>query len=881
MKIQDLYRYLIIIVAFIPIRLKAQGLSELCQTDYFNYSHQWYKAHRQNWGVSQNHKTGFMYFANSKGLLEFDGTNWKIFPLPNKQIVRSVLCTNSGKIFTGSLGEFGYWQTKHDGQLKYHSLRGQIKEPSFAQEEIWHILEIPNGILFQSFAVIYLYKNNQLKKLNAPGNILFVFEVKGRYFLQVLNEGIFELVGEKFIFLAKSDVLKNESVHTILPTDKANEILIGTNRGLYLFDGKKMEIFNQKSKQFFQQNQINAGIRLPSGQYLFGTILNGLVFTDKNGNLISHFNRKNGLQNNTVLSMTSDLDGNIWLGLDNGISMLALSSPFRYFDEIEGELGTVFDAEMHDNFLYLATNHGVFYNNIQKPFAKFKLLRGTENQTWDLQLIDNQLFCGHNNGTFVIENFKIIPLSSITGGLVIKKIKNYPDYLLQGTYTKLCLYKKDDNGKFKFLFPIENFSAPIKKIEEIGSNEYLVQTLNDGIYHLWLSEDFRKVIKHVKIQVLGEVENLSRLNNQVFISTMKGLYVYDTMQNKLIRNQSLNLKDTKRIFQLNKNNLWILKHNSSFGFIDRTNVWNEIPLKTGNWVDDYENVLLFDSTMFFCKENGFAILDEKNIPSIIRKNKKNPLIRAISVDGAPELTKYFYSENDALDSFEFKYDQNSVKFLFSSSDFTSSIKFSYFLENFSDDWSAYSDIPFKEFNNLQPGSYVFHLKTNMSGRDVTLKFIISEPWYWNFYSKSVYFLIIMCLSWFLYKVHLKRLSEQNQKLLVEKETELKKQQEKNKQEIIRLRNEQLEQDVLRKSEELANSTMQLIKKNELLIKLKAESQHIEAQTKKGMLSQMIKLIDKNISSEQDWHFFEQNFTRVHEAFFKKLLEKFPDLSQGD
>ncbi|WP_064196538.1 MULTISPECIES: LuxR C-terminal-related transcriptional regulator [Emticicia] len=49
----------------------------------------------------------------------------------------------------------------------------------------------------------------------------------------------------------------------------------------------------------------------------------------------------------------------------------------------------------------------------------------------------------------------------------------------------------------------------------------------------------------------------------------------------------------------------------------------------------------------------------------------------------------------------------------------------------------------------------------------------------------------------------------------------------------------------------------------------------------GSLNQIIKLIDNNIASGHDWQIFEQNFNRVHEEFFKKLLEKFPDLTPGD
>ena len=40
-----------------------------------NYSRQQYRSGNQNWQVSQSWQ-GWMYFANNKGLLEFDGSNW-------------------------------------------------------------------------------------------------------------------------------------------------------------------------------------------------------------------------------------------------------------------------------------------------------------------------------------------------------------------------------------------------------------------------------------------------------------------------------------------------------------------------------------------------------------------------------------------------------------------------------------------------------------------------------------------------------------------------------------------------------------------------------------------------------------------------------------
>ncbi|MEO6668669.1 MAG: hypothetical protein ABIN36_04270, partial [Ferruginibacter sp.] len=48
--------------------------------DIINYSKQNYKAGAQNRKIRQD-KKGVLYFANSEGLLTFDGIKWKTYPL--------------------------------------------------------------------------------------------------------------------------------------------------------------------------------------------------------------------------------------------------------------------------------------------------------------------------------------------------------------------------------------------------------------------------------------------------------------------------------------------------------------------------------------------------------------------------------------------------------------------------------------------------------------------------------------------------------------------------------------------------------------------------------------------------------------------------------
>ena len=76
--------------------------------DIINYTKETYKAGSQNRQIRQD-KNGIMYFANNEGLLTFDGINWKIYPLPNNSVVRSIEFGPDNKLYVGGQDEFGYF----------------------------------------------------------------------------------------------------------------------------------------------------------------------------------------------------------------------------------------------------------------------------------------------------------------------------------------------------------------------------------------------------------------------------------------------------------------------------------------------------------------------------------------------------------------------------------------------------------------------------------------------------------------------------------------------------------------------------------------------------------------------------------------------------
>jgi len=83
-----------------------------------------YQADNQNWSITQG-ENKHIYIANNKGLLEYDGEAWALYPSPNQTILRSVFF-HDDKIYSGSYREFGFWEKHATGALVYKSLSRDI-----------------------------------------------------------------------------------------------------------------------------------------------------------------------------------------------------------------------------------------------------------------------------------------------------------------------------------------------------------------------------------------------------------------------------------------------------------------------------------------------------------------------------------------------------------------------------------------------------------------------------------------------------------------------------------------------------------------------------------------------------------------------------------
>lgn len=908
---RNFFSLLLCFLILLQFLVQAETIQKIGTPFINNFSKGTYQAGNQNWSVTKDVR-GIMYFGNSDGLLSFDGRYWNLHPMSNHLIVRAVAADSQDKIYAGSFGEFGYWKYSSTGQLSYHSLINLVPKKDQPKDEIWKIFVDGRKVIFQSFSAIFIYENNQISILKNDHPFLFLFKVRQRYFVEVISKGLFELRGKQLYPLKNSNLLGNTGVLSVLPF-KNNSILIGTAKnGLFIADSAGIKPWNTAASSFLKTFQINNGAIVLNHYYAYGTILNGIVVLDDAGNIVQQINKASGLQNNTILSVFTDPEQNLWAGLDNGIDYIEINSPLYFYLDKTGRFGTVYTSIIYKNKIYLGTNQGLFYSDwmdenskTNQPFD-FKLIPNSQGQVWDLSLIDGQLFCGHNSGTFLVEDNQIKKISEVNGGWTISKPTEFKDQVLvQGTYTGLVIYRKNLQGNWVFSYKVNGFGEPSRYVETDQKGNFWVSQAYKGLYKLKLNADL-SALKTAKSydQKNGLPNNyhigIFNLEKQLVFATDEGFYIYDEISDRFSKYTSLNrmlgsFAASNKIIKAAEKKYWFINH-SKIALADLTQL-GKISIDStsfralnGRMLQTYENISQIKTSIYLISlDDGFVIYHAGSgkqthpgfLPEVLISKIESFDQTKSNTKKSTVKTVFGYQENSLRISFALPYFQHAK------------IRFQYQLEGLMDGWSDWSSQTQKEFENLPPGNYHFKVRSQINDQAITktaqYRFKILSPWYKGVWAYCFYALFFLLLLWQLRRYYLHKLKTHQlliqQKLQQEKEEDLKQEAISNQQKMVQLRNEQLQTELAGKGRELTNSAMNIVYKNELLQKIREELANLRDEAGKKLsadhLKKIQKVIDEGITDERDWNLFENSFNETHENFFKKLKVGHPDLVPND
>ena len=849
-----------------------------------------YEAGNQNWMISQD-ENNFLFFANNEGLLEFNGSDWELYPSPNETILRSVKVIGN-KIYTGCYMDFGFWIREGNGKLKYTSLAKKIKNKILDDEQFWNILNYDQWVIFQSLNRIYIFdtKTAVFKIIAPKSEISKSFKTKNALLFQTMSEGLFEIESGKERLLSDNKILKSNKIVNIFNIDEG--FLIQTQRnGFYKLIGSNVTKFDTDADADLAASSVYSCQLLSDGSFAIGTVSNGIFILKNDGTLKYHITQNKGLSNNTVLSIYEDADKNIWAGLDNGINCINLNSPIQSYVDDTGILGTVYTSKLYDGKLYVGTNQGLFCKNY-KTNDEFKFVNGTKGQVWSLFLYDGTLFCGHDSGTFIVDNGIAKNIFSASGTWKFEMVPNQKGLIVQGNYFGISVLSKIDS-EWVFRNKITGFDYSSKYFEISTNLEVYVSHEYKGVFRLELDSKLLKTKPFFTYTTptKGKNASLTKFNDAIYYANKDGIFKLNGKTKQFKKDPLLSSVFEQdqyvsgKLIVDNSNKIWLFSknyiHYFSMSKLSNQLKQNTIPIPASltNSMLGYENITqISNSDYLIGTTNGYYILNLNDL------NFKNYQISITSILTNKQNERHSYQSILLNGAFDF--DENNIIINYTVPDFNKyiNVEFQYLLEGFQEEWSEWNSKTSVSFKNLPAGNYTFKVRSKLANSSaseaVFYSFTVNKPYYWSNGALFVYFICLVIMSRFIHKAYKNYYQKQKEKLIEENNLLLEIKELENEQQVMRIRNEQLVIDVDIKNRELAVSIMSLNSKNELLTFIKDDLKKTSDEGNRSIKS-VISTISKNISEGDSWSVFKEAFDNTDKDFLKKMKVAHPTLTPND
>ncbi len=668
----------------------------------------------QNWGVLQDQR-GIMYFANSKGLLSFDGERWELTTLPNKSGVRSLAIDENGRIYVGAQGEMGYLEAGKNGKLEYASFLADVPEKyrSFAGVPNIHVLN--RGVFFHTLKQSYFWKNGVFKIFETDNLYQLSFKVGEDVYLNETGKGLLQLSNGSLKSVTRGDFFADKRIELILPFGKGKMLISTEEDGLFLGDFNDVEPsfepFPTNSSAFFEQNPPYCGVALSGGFYALGTHQGGLVIIDSVGNPIQHLHEGNGLQNNLIWGMNTDEAGNLWLALDDGVSHILLNSPFSSFSTEGSVLATSIEKEQ----LYVGTTQGVFtsswagYQNPLEKSSGFQPIPNTKEQAWSFKKTDYGLLCAHISGVFELEGTRARKISKD----YTWKLASFPDspsLLLAGTYNNGLTLLKQEKGKWEVANKLKGFEESSRYLAIESRDRIWVSHPLNGVFLLTPNKELNEIVAVKKFGMENGLPADSynfvfKIYGEILFGTENGIFKFDVANQKFVKNeQFVPLHKVRKLEEGLNGEIWFLA-DGEVGTL-RKNTQGIHQIEYNNFAqlaetDIYDISVADSQNVFFGTPNGLIHYN----PTFEQKaGKTQPFqthIRRLKTTRLDSTLFYGnFAQNNGMVSqtqtdisvWNLSYELNDLRFEYSATSFGNSkaLEYQYFLEGNDNEWSAWS-----------------------------------------------------------------------------------------------------------------------------------------------------------------------------------------------
>ncbi|MEI6407769.1 MAG: two-component regulator propeller domain-containing protein [Bacteroidota bacterium] len=766
---QSIFKFIIIVFSIL------HGNTLLSQQYYFaNYSINDGLSHSCINSIIQG-KDGYLWIGTNMGVSRFDGHVFKNFTVKNglsDNKVTTVLEINNGEFL------FGH----ENGHLSY------FKENKFEKivlgkdtRRIFCLSKDKNGCLWigtQSSGVFKVklinlienlknanYEHYDAKKGLSRDVTSVLYDSQGElWFVTDLGIKKYNSTTSSFDFYVPNGI--DFVQFSAIAEDENKDLWFGTpSSGAFKYSRN----INQFTKYNLENGKLGSNFvsvlqKTKNGGMYIGT-WGGGVSVIKNDK-VEILQENNGLSENKIRSISEDREGNLWIGTNqNGLSCFR-GQNFKIYnhanDKTNNQIGAIC-SDANGNMWFGSTNCIYVLNKKDNEFNKFEI--PSEEDVEVTTLLEDKrglIWVGTWGAGIFIIHPQNMSIEHFQG-----KIPNNDPITFNELYVHTIYQAKNGNIWISMLRGLAVYDSKKNQIHTYTVKDGLadnsttdIQEDKDGSIWIGSSSSGLTLFKNNRFTILNPNDiniypSISALtldeNKDIWIAT-EGGGIYKYFQNKFINFNVNNGFISNYIgsiesdlfgkiwFSTNKGICSWDKENKTFSITDKYDKIARIETKSNSSFRDSQNHLWFGTI------NG-AI---EFTPNDLKTN---------SIESVTQITTVKSFQDTLLkDGLSLNYKKNYLTFMFNGICFSDpeKVRYKYQLEGFDQTWQE-SELNFATYNNLEPGKYIFHVKScNNDGlwnsKSVDFSFYITPPFWmtWWFYTSIlmiVIFLIIFTIKY--------------------------------------------------------------------------------------------------------------------------------------
>jgi len=749
-------------------------------------------------------KSGHLWIATEDGLNRFDGNGFETFyksysntkSLSGNELNYILDDPEDSVIWIATQrADINTYNYKTDEFNSYAMPRSATHIAPSSDKSIW-ISTYWDGIFYFDKSKKYFKSYNEQNVENwIKGNIWAIQEdfSTGIVYIGYSNKGLSSFDKSSGAY---KNYVNNPDDKNSLPDNEVLSIYIDNNNKVWVGTRKGLALFNKENGTFTRFTKPQGAVfdikMLNNNQLWIALELGGIAVLNVNNPeqyfVIEEGNSSKGLSGNSVRCILPDKYGNIWAGIWNG-GLNFINNDGEIFDTYSDKSVLSVTSD-HEGRLWLGTdgegicvidknNQTQTYNNQNSNIPSLFV------QTAFRDSAQNLWFGFYKKGVAVYDHQKqkfYNPLPEkyndvdVRGGCLFDK-----DNLLLAT--NLGILKVGTNDKNTQLIELPH--GDVRCILRDCYGNIWAGTFGGGLFIL---NDKFEVISSFDNQdgfPSNTVNHIAEDSQQkIWVATAEGLVCFDNRRNFKFRvfrkEDGLFNAHIRAIAEDDDKNIWISTNNGISCYLYGKGTFKNfsphynIPsgeFSSGAVTKSENGELVFASIKGVCKFLPQNVLNDKEPPDALIGNIRIFLPPNSERLDNEKIISAFTNEGIVLKHYENNF---TLSFFTANYAYANMIEYALKLEGSGKDFYTALDPQNVFFLNIPPGQYTLKVKTRFvdrsySNKITSLKITILPPWYLTWYAKLLYILTAGAIVYFLLRAYKHRVNMQAE-LKTEKQT---------------------------------------------------------------------------------------------------------------